>query len=207
MQQATGLPAGWEVRHSNSKNLPYYFNPQTKESKWEPPPDTDSETLKHYMGQYHTANLRQDGLQNQSLDGKIRCAHLLVKHRDSRRPSSWREAQITRSKEDAREIVSSHEQKIRSGATSLGELAVTESDCSSARKRGDLGFFGKGDMQKEFEEASFALKPGEISQVIETASGLHVIERCVCHLRQRDGARKAQALSLSTPMLRNPAGM
>ena len=34
-------------------------------------------------------------------------------------------------------------------------------------------------MQKEFEEASFALKPGEISPVIETASGLHLIERYV----------------------------
>jgi len=34
-------------------------------------------------------------------------------------------------------------------------------------------------MQKEFEEASFALKPGEVSSVIETASGLHIIERYV----------------------------
>ena len=128
-----------EVRHSNSKNLPYYFNPNTKESKWEPPPDTDSETLKHYMGQYHTANLRQDGVANQqNLDGKIRAAHLLVKHKDSRRPSSWREAEITRSKDEAMNIIQGHEQRIKSGATSLGDLATTESDCSSARKRGDL---------------------------------------------------------------------
>lgn len=42
---------------------------------------------------------------------------------------------------------------------------------------GTSGFFGKGDMQKEFEEASFNLKPGEISQVVQTASGLHLIER------------------------------
>lgn len=45
------------------------------------------------------------------------------------------------------------------------------------------GFFGQGDMQKEFEEASFALKPGEISPVIETASGLHLIERYVSATR------------------------
>lgn len=41
------------------------------------------------------------------------------------------------------------------------------------------GFFGKGDMQKEFEEAAFTLQPGEISPIVETASGLHLIERCV----------------------------
>ncbi|KAK0276510.1 peptidyl-prolyl cis-trans isomerase Pin1 [Friedmanniomyces endolithicus] len=174
---ATGLPAGWEVRHSNSKNLPYYFNPQTKESRWEPPADTDSETLKHYMGQYHTSNLRADGVAQQDLGGKIRCAHLLVKHQESRRPSSWREAQITRTKDEAYDIIQNYYRRINSGTTSLGDLATTESDCPSARKRGDLGFFGKGDMQKEFEEASFVLKPGEVSPVIETASGLHVIER------------------------------
>lgn len=91
------------------------------------------------MGQYHTANLPQNGAPTQqNLDGKIRAAHLLVKHRDSRRPSSWREAEITRSKDEAMSIIQGHEQKIRNGATSLGDLATTESDCSSARKRGDL---------------------------------------------------------------------
>lgn len=49
----------------------------------------------------------------------------------------------------------------------------------AAADANNRGFFGQGDMQKEFEEASFALKPGEISPVIETASGLHLIERYV----------------------------
>lgn len=71
-------------------------------------------------------------------EGKIRCSHLLVKHRESRRPSSWREAEITRSKEEAIQILQGHEERIKSGEVSLGDIAVSESDCSSARKRGDL---------------------------------------------------------------------
>lgn len=164
------------MRHSNSKNLPYYFNSIDKVSRWEPPAGTDTDRLKHYMAAHHSSANRAGNLPT-APEGKIRAAHLLVKHRDSRRPSSWREADITRSKDEAASIIREHEQRIKSGSVSLGELALTESDCSSARKRGDLGYFGKGDMQKEFEEAAFALKPGEISSVVETASGLHLIER------------------------------
>lgn len=69
---------------------------------------------------------------------KIRAAHLLVKHNESRRPSSWREANITRSKDEARQILQGYETKIQGGETGLGDLAVSESDCSSARSRGDL---------------------------------------------------------------------
>jgi hypothetical protein len=43
------------------------------------------------------------------------------------------------------------------------------------------GFFGRGDMQKEFEEASFALEKGQVSKVVETASGLHLIQRFAMH--------------------------
>ncbi|PFH58767.1 hypothetical protein XA68_13229 [Ophiocordyceps unilateralis] len=166
----TGLPPNWEVRHSNSKNLPYYFNTVETVSCWEPPAGTDTDKLKQYMAIHQTTGPRPGA-------DKIRAAHLLVKHRDSRRPSSWREPNITRSKDEAREIIDGHKQRIKSGSVSLGELALTESDCTSARKRGDLGYFGRGDMQKEFEEAAVALNPGEMSDVVETASGLHLIER------------------------------
>ena len=88
MQQAdTGLPPNWEVRHSQSKNLPYYFNAAEKNSRWEPPAGTDTEKLKVYMAKYHSGSLVAEGAQ----PGKIRAAHLLVKHNQSRRPSSWRE--------------------------------------------------------------------------------------------------------------------
>ncbi|KAJ5523349.1 WW/Rsp5/WWP [Penicillium frequentans] len=130
--------------------------------------------LKVYMAQNHTPAARNDGA-GQS-EGKIRCSHLLVKHRDSRRPSSWREADITRSKEEAIQILEGYQQRIDSGE-SLGDIAVSESDCSSARKKGDLGFFGPGEMQKEFEDAAFALSPGQVSGIVETASGVHLIQR------------------------------
>ncbi|KAG9233959.1 hypothetical protein BJ875DRAFT_28588 [Amylocarpus encephaloides] len=176
-----GLPAGWEVRHSISKNLPYYFNESQIISRWEPPPGTDTEKLKKFMAQHHSAQeIRPEAggpNGNAANNGKIRAAHLLVKHKDSRRPSSWREAEIKRSKEEAMSIILEHEAHIRGGQSALGNLAVSESDCSSARKLGDLGFFGRGDMQKEFEDAAFQLKPGEVSHVVETASGLHLIER------------------------------
>lgn len=87
------------------------------------------------MATHHTGPAGIAGL---PAEGKIRCAHLLVKHRDSRRPSSWRDSNITRSKEEAIEILRSHEQRIKSGEVRLGDLAVSESDCSSARKKGDL---------------------------------------------------------------------
>lgn len=116
---------------------------------------------------------------------KIRAAHLLVKHAGSRRPASWRQAEITRSKAEARQILAGHEARIRAGEASLGALAEQESDCSSARKRGDLGFFGPGEMQREFEEAAFGLGVGEMSGVVETASGLHLIERYVSGARVR----------------------
>lgn len=176
MQTESGLPPDWEVRHSNSKNLPYYFNHKTHESRWEPPEDADTEKLKIYMAQHHSeANSRLDNGDRQP--GKIRVAHLLVKHNGSRRPSSWKEQNITRSKEEAIDILSGYEEQIKSGQKTLGDLATSESDCVSSRKKGDLGFFGKGQMQKEFEEAAFALKPGEISGIVETASGVHLIER------------------------------
>jgi NIMA-interacting peptidyl-prolyl cis-trans isomerase 1 len=115
---------------------------------------------------------------------QVRALHILKKHKDSRRPSSWRKPKITETKEEARQELQellSVLQEVRHDPAELQatfeELARTESDCSSAKRGGDLGYFGRKKMQPAFEEAAFELNVGQMSDIVDTSSGLHIIMR------------------------------
>lgn len=124
----------------------------------------------------YTVHSSDDGLSG-AKPSKVCASHLLVKHAKSRRPSSWKENVITRSPEEALEIIQRYREMIMNNECEFGALASTESDCGSAKRRGDLGWFGPGEMQKEFEQAAFALQVNELSDPVFSQSGVHLILR------------------------------
>merc|ERR1711899_160441 len=152
----SNVPEGWEERESRSTGQSYYVNKYTKQSQWETPTEPAKPA---------------------SEDDKVQASHLLVKHRDSRRPSSWRQDNITISKEEALSILKGYRAKIVSGEATFEELASQFSDCSSAKRGGDLGPFGRGQMQKPFEDATYSLKVGDLSEPVFSDSGVHIILR------------------------------
>ncbi|KAK8795990.1 hypothetical protein WA171_003954 [Blastocystis sp. BT1] len=148
------LPEGWE--YHESRRYPgnyYFFNTLTGETTWNPP---------------------------QVEPSQVRVLHILKKHRGSRRPASWRNPNITCTKEEAIALLRSlRNQIVTSGRIqeTFRALAEHESDCNSAKHGGDLGNFGRGQMQKPFEDVAFRLHVGEVSDIVETDSGVHIILR------------------------------
>ena len=88
---------------------------------------------------------------------------------------SLEEAAAEEAEREARGRIEDIQQKLQAGGD-FATLAEEYSEGPSAPRGGDLGYFGRGQMVPPFEEAVFALSVGEVSEIVRTAFGFHLIE-------------------------------
>lgn len=113
----------------------------------------------------------------------IRASHILIAA-----ASSASEEDKKKAREKAEKLL----KELKAGAD-FATLAKANSTDGSSQQGGDLGFFGKGQMVPSFEQAAFALKTGEISDVVETPFGFHIIK-----LAEKKAAEKVEFKDVSS---------
>jgi peptidyl-prolyl cis-trans isomerase C len=116
---------------------------------------SDEDALKYYNEH------GQEFVQNE----QIRVHHILIKVSQTAAPEKVKNAE-----NKAHRIL----ERIKKGED-FEKLARQYSEDPSALKSGDIGFFSRGDMIKNFEDAAFALKVGEVSDLVRTPLGFHII--------------------------------
>lgn len=97
----------------------------------------------------------------------VRARHILIKVN-----RSASEEEKKRAREKAEDIL----KRIKTGEEFAKLASEFSDDPGSKNKGGDLGFFPKGRMVPDFEKVAFSLKPGEVSDIVETPFGFHIIK-------------------------------
>jgi parvulin-like peptidyl-prolyl isomerase len=108
-----------------------------------------------------------------SQPSQVGARHILVMHDES----TAKPAGLVRTKDAARKRAQEALLKIRGGASFEEMVKLYTDEPGGAERAGDLGVFDRSTMVKPFADAAFALKVGEISEIVETKYGYHVIKR------------------------------
>ena len=102
---------------------------------------------------------------------EITASHILIAYKGAER------SKAKRTKAAAGKLAETVLKLAKSKDADFASLARKYSDGPSKTKGGGLGAFKKGAMAKAFEEAAFKLKAGDISEIVETPFGFHIIKR------------------------------
>ena len=127
------------------------------ESEFTAKADVSEEEIKEYYDK-NSSRFKQPEM--------VKASHILIKVEDKADEAK---------KAEARKKIEEVEKLVKEGKD-FAELAKEYSEGPSNVKGGDLGFFGRGQMVKPFSDAAFALKPGEVSPIVETRFGFHIIK-------------------------------
>jgi parvulin-like peptidyl-prolyl isomerase len=115
----------------------------------------------------------QDGANDPTAEERVAASHLLVSFQGAMRA----QPSVTRSKDEAKQRAMQALARAKKGEPFEKLVAEFSDEPGAAARGGKLGKFSRRAMVKEFSDAAFAMKVGEISELVETKFGYHVIKR------------------------------
>ena len=113
---------------------------------------------------------------------QVRASHILIMCDEKNASDKDKQAALAK--------ITAIKAQLAKAPNAFNEIAKKESQCPSGKNGGSLGAFGKGQMVPEFEKVAFSLKEGEISGIVKTQFGYHII--------RRDAAKKGEKMSFNS---------